>query len=73
MKHTMVRVLRPDFQSQVRHGSKMVRNTPTLGDYIEVPRLSTFGTWQIVETLPTETLSKLYIMQKHLTGVKTHG
>jgi len=68
-KQSMTRVLRPEFKSVV-NGKK---NIPALRDYIEVPRLSTHGSWKVVETLPFETLARLHIFRNHLTGVVTHS
>ena len=64
-KESMVRIIRPDFRRYDRDNRIVI---PTLSDYIEVPRLSTFGTWQIVETLPMETLARLQILRESLAG-----
>lgn len=70
MKQTMVRVLRDDFKSYDRRGDRII---PTLNDYVNVPRLSTYGTNSIATMLPMETLAKLAIFRRSLEGVKTHA
>jgi hypothetical protein len=40
-KESMVRILRPDFKSGLKH------KTPELWDYIEVPRLSLYGEYNV--------------------------
>jgi hypothetical protein len=68
-KESMVQVLRPGFVRMYRNNVQ----TPMLGDYIAVPRLSTYGQTPIVEMLPGETLVKLMRLRKMLTGVNVRG
>ena len=56
MTTTFVQILRPDFVNRDRYGNNI---TPKLADYIVVPRLSTYGTYRIVDMLPFETLVEL--------------
>lgn len=70
MRQSMVRVLHPDFKPRDRQGNRI---TPTLADYIEVPRLSTYGTYEVVQMLPMEKLARLAILRNSLAGVKTHA
>lgn len=46
----MVRVLRPSFKSSINDR----RVYPKLSDYIEVPRLSTYGTYAVVDLISDE-------------------
>lgn len=55
--------MQPDFRSKDRHGKT---NFPALGDYVNVPRLSTYGTFKVVEMLSMETMASLYRLQKGL-------
>ena len=63
MTQSMVRVLRADFRPKDRHGKPI---TPTLNDYVEAPRLSTYGTFRLLEMLSMEELAGLFVLQKGL-------
>ena len=69
MQQSMVRVIREDFRPKDRHGKP---NIPTLNDYVEVPRLSTYGTFRVLEMLSMEELAELFILQKRLSGLGSH-
>lgn len=43
-KSSMVRILRPNFTSKDQRGNSII---PQLSDYVEVPRLSLYGTYEI--------------------------
>ena len=65
MKTKMVTVVRPDFDWGTRNAPRY----PKLTDYIQVPRLSTIGTFRIVDLLPMETLAGLSHLRDDLNGV----
>lgn len=66
VKTSLVQILRPDFANRDRFGNIII---PKLVDYIIVPRLATYGTHRIVDTLPMETLVKLSHFRDQLAGV----
>jgi hypothetical protein len=57
-RQSMVRVLHPHY-NPLPHGIYGERVYPTLRDYVEVPRLSTHGTWRIKDLLSPETIMAL--------------
>lgn len=66
MKVQMRTILRPDFVAKDNHGNQII---PKLSDYLTVPKLATFGTFQVVDLLPMETLVSLSHLRDQLAGV----
>jgi hypothetical protein len=57
-RQSMVRVLHPHY-NPLPHGIYGERVYPTLRDYVEVPRLSTYGAWRMKDLLSPETILTL--------------
>lgn len=64
VKITYRTVLRPDFQAVQNNR----RNTPTLKDYVTVPRLSLIGSYSVIQILSFEALEKLVRLHNRLSA-----
>lgn len=64
-------ILRPDFPStqHLRRGEQAP--TPTVSDFIQVPRLTLQGVWRVQDLLSTEDTIKLAVLANKLEGKKT--